>query len=142
MRRRWDIDERGRGVADGRALLGELDRLRAAFEEDDWVTEQPDLHLLPHLRRVCEAEGSPLELIGAEIVDGVLEVRLRRVVRQGSPRSTTEAIYALLGTIAEPATFVRATGADETAFEVGTGVLEGDSAFAPHGHTLRFLIAD
>jgi hypothetical protein len=140
MRRRWDVDERGHGVADGRALIGELDRLRAAFDEDDWVTEQPDIHLLPHVRRYCESDGSPLQLIGAEITDGVLEVRLRRVAREGGSRSTTEAVYALLGTIAEPATFVHVIRADETTFEIGTGVLEGDSEFAPHGHTLRLSI--
>jgi len=55
VRRRWDTDERGRGVASAGAYLAHADALRGAMAEPDWVAEDPDQHLLPHVRRFCEA---------------------------------------------------------------------------------------
>src|SRR5262245_47604248 len=46
---RWDGDERGRGVASADGEVVELERLRAAMALPDWVAEEPDLHLLPHV---------------------------------------------------------------------------------------------
>jgi hypothetical protein len=53
--RRWDNDTRGRGVADGGWIAPGVRRLLGALAEADWVAEDPDVHLLPHLRRACEA---------------------------------------------------------------------------------------
>jgi hypothetical protein len=53
------------------------------------------------------------------------------------------AMFALLGAIAEPATYVRQrrTDADTTlVFEVVTGIVD-EAPFAPHGHTLRLSVA-
>jgi hypothetical protein len=137
VRRRWDIDERGHGVADAVAEVPELERLRAAMLEPDWVAEQPDAHLLPHIERASAEHG--WTVTRADVVDAVLDVE----VHAPGARSPTEAAYALLGTFAEPATHVATRTHDvgrEIAVTVTTGVLEGDSRFAPHGHVVRLRV--
>ncbi|MFI7697418.1 hypothetical protein [Nonomuraea sp. NPDC049480] len=54
--RRWDIDERYTGVSDAAAMLPAVHQLEEAMRGEGWVTEEPDAHLLPALRRVpgCE----------------------------------------------------------------------------------------
>jgi len=139
MRRRWDTDERGHGVASAAASVADLDRLRIAMLEPDWVAEDPDLHLLPHVRRLCEEQS--WNLARADVVDALLEVEV--VVPAATVRSPTAAAFAILGTFAEASTHVV-----EQAAEVGesiellvtTGMLEGDGAFAPHGHTVRIAV--
>lgn len=138
VERRWDSDDRRLGVADAGALVPQLDRLRKAMLAEGWVAEEPEQHLLPHVRRLCEERG--WKLARAEVEDAVLCVD---VVVAGSDRpARLTAAYALLGTFAEPATFVRqaeARGAFE--LELATGVLAGDSEFAPHGHTVRIRVS-
>jgi hypothetical protein len=138
VRTRWDGDERGRGVDSAEAAVSDLDRLRDAMLVSDWVTEEPDLHLLPHMRRVCEERGWRLER--AEVVDAVLEVDAVTPARSAPPR---EAAFALIGSFAEASTHIveRAShvGRDIELF-VTTGILEGDGRFAPHGHTVRVRV--
>ena len=57
--RRWDIDQRGDGVADASAAAGRIDALRAHAERKDWVAEEPDVHLWPHIERAVAMKGSP-----------------------------------------------------------------------------------
>jgi hypothetical protein len=135
MRRRWDTDERGRGVASAEAYLEHGDALRAAMVEPDWVAEEPDMHLLPHVRRFCEA-SEVLSLEDWSIEDGVLVLDLSSE-RSGGERHA--AVFALLGTFAEPATLVRQLVQDRE-YVVVTGVLEGDSVFGPHGHTVHLRV--
>jgi hypothetical protein len=59
---RWDIDERGRGVADASQFAQGAGELVDAMREPNWVAEEPEAHLLPHLRRACEAADAPLVL--------------------------------------------------------------------------------
>jgi hypothetical protein len=137
VRRRWDIDERGHGVAGAVAEVPELERLKAAMLEPDWVTEEPDLHLLPHIERASAERG--WTVVRADVVDAALDVE----VRAPGARNPTEAAYLLLGTFAEPATHVATTTHDvgrEIAVTITTGVLEGDSHFAPHGHVVRLHV--
>jgi hypothetical protein len=131
VRPRWDVDERGRGVASAEAYVDHADALRAAMAEPDWVSEDPEHHLLPHVRRFCEA-SDVLLLEGWSIDDGVLVLDLSS---ERSGRERHQAVYALIGTFAEPATLVRQLRQDRD-YVVVTGVLEGDSEFAPHGHTV------
>ena len=135
MRPRWDIDERGRGVASAEAYLDHADALRAAMAVPDWVAEDPDAHLLPHIRRFCEG-SDVLRLDDWSIEDGVLVLDLSSE-RSGGERHA--AVYALIGTFAEPATLVRQLRQDRE-YVVVTGVLEGDSVFAPHGHTVHLRV--
>jgi hypothetical protein len=61
----------------------------------------------------------------------------------GASRGRVRAdVFALLGTVAESATFVRQVAAGATlTFDVCTGILAGDGPFAPHGHLLRIVVA-
>jgi len=134
---RWDTDERGHGVADARAFAAGARELVAAMDEPDWVAEEPETHVLPHIERHCA--DSPLTLVRAENADGVFEVELSW--SGGNRRELTEAVWALVGTFAESASYVRgpADGA-EPVWEVVTGMLAPDTEFAPHGHTVRIRI--
>ena len=141
MPRRWDIDERGEGIGDGTRLAPGARALVDALETPRWVAEDAHAHLLPHLRRRCAEPDFPLALDGAETEDdGTYVVRLTWTGPPGDQRPVKAAVFGLLGEIAEPATYVRTSDADPNVYEVATGVLEGDSIFAPHGHTLVFHV--
>jgi hypothetical protein len=76
-------------------------------------------------------------LIGASAgADGVYGVQIKWLGDEGIG-AIRAAIFTLVGSISEPATYVRQRG---RTFEVVTGFVEGDSTFAPHGHTLRFEV--
>jgi hypothetical protein len=137
-RRRWDNDERGRGVGDGRRLEPGAVELADALREPDWVAEQPEAHLLPHLRRACERGAVGLRLDGTRTEpDGAFVVELHWPGPRGDVRSLQAAAYALIGEVAESATYIRQRReAEATVYEVGTGMLAPDTTFAPHGHVL------
>ena len=69
MKQRWDTDERGRGIASAAAFAPALERLLDAARRPDWVAEEPEHHLLPHVHRLCEERGWR---VSAEIEDAVL----------------------------------------------------------------------
>jgi hypothetical protein len=120
------------------------------------VAEDPDDHLLPHLRRACDDEALPLELLGAEVEnDAAYSIRLRWQGDARDVRGVRAAAFALIGAVAESATYVRqrSTAADgsvppdvyrlrdgEVVFEVATGMLESDTGFATHGHVLLLRV--
>jgi uncharacterized protein YihD (DUF1040 family) len=138
MRKRWDNDERGHGVASAAASVEDLDRLRTAMLEPDWVAEEPDLHLLPHIRRLCDERS--WTLARADVVEDVLEVE---VVVAPAAVEPTEAAFTVLGTFAEASTHVVVQAAEagkSVELLATTGMLEGDGAFAPHGHTVRIAV--
>jgi hypothetical protein len=66
------------------------------------------------------------------------------MVRRGQPGAGEAAVFSLIGSFAESATYVRQrlvqTDGDGSAmslrFEVGTGELAPDSRFQSHGHTV------
>jgi hypothetical protein len=145
---RWEEDNRGRGVADAAQLLPGLHQLVEACGEADWVAEQPEAHLLPHIRRWCDADAR-LTLSSAEVDDhGGYVVELTWNGERGCLGAARAAVFELLGQIAESATYVRQSrpgamdgcaGADgPVRFEVGTGMLATDTPFAPHGHVVYF----
>lgn len=139
--RRWDTDDRGRGIADGSWIAPAVRELLDGLATPAWVAEDPDNHLLPHLRRACEDADSPWTLGRTELRDGVYLVALEWS-RPGSRLGRLRAdFFALLGTIVESTTFVRQRPAEDAIeYDVTTGMLDGDSAFAGHGHLLRFEI--
>ena len=104
--------------------------------EPDWVAEDPEAHLLPHVRRLCAERG--WELTRSDVADAVLEVDV--VAPAATVRSPHEAAFSLLGTFAEASTHVVERSSDvgkDVELLVTTGMLEGDGVFAPHGHTVR-----
>jgi hypothetical protein len=118
--------------------MNDLERLRSAMVLPDWVAEAPDLHLLPHVERACEANG--WRVLRADVTDGVLEVDVATAAQsRGELRA---AAFVLIGSFAEAATHVVATSPDDSSVEVTvtTGMLEGDGAFAPHGHVVRLSL--
>jgi len=141
--RRWDIDERGHGIGDARAFVAGLSELADAMNETGWVAEDADAHLLPHLRRACEPLG--LELVeAATTTDAAFEVRIAVLAPEKRIGDVRAAIFTLIGSIAESATYVRQRRDEsgDVVFEVVTGMLESDTDFRSHGHTLRIHVLD
>jgi hypothetical protein len=143
--RRWDGDERGDGVADASQFTEGAAELIAAMERPNWVAEQPELHLLPHLERACES--LPLRILSTEVLaDGVYEVQLGWTEPQAGVGAIRSSIFGLLGGIAESSSYIRqrrrnaANGSPTTlTFEVVTGIVD-ETPFKPHGHTLRLSV--
>jgi hypothetical protein len=129
--RRWDIDERGHGIADASALAPGVRELADVLTVEEWVTEQPEAHVLPHIRRACDEAG--LELLGHDLEGAVFVVR---VAQPDDPRGRHPAAFQIVGSFAETATSVRVRDESRT-FEIVTGVLDGDSPFKSHGHMVR-----
>jgi hypothetical protein len=141
MPRRWDDDHRGHGVGDAAPLVPGARELVAAFSQADWIAEQPEVHLRPHVDAWCQRDQR-LAVVKAN-TDGdhayVLDLEWR-----GASRSVGEAraaVFSLIGSFAESATYVRQRrrvegegSTSELRFEVGTGELAPDARFAPHGH--------
>jgi len=137
--RRWDADERGRGVADARASLPAIHQLVALAGLADWVTEDPEAHLLPGLRERIDISGLVIGSVGVE-PDGALRVRLNSSAKQ-SRRELRQSVWSILGGVAELATFVRETrSANRISFEVVTGNPRDEGPFATHGHVIRLEV--
>jgi hypothetical protein len=140
--RRWDNDERGRGIGSAVAHEPGVRQLLTEMAADSWVAEEPEKHILPHLRRFCEQPGSSLRLVSAEgEPNGTYAVTLQWVGAVPSRHRRREVAYALIGTIAEQSTHVLERPNDDgSEFEVVSGQLEGDGPFRGHGHTLRIRV--
>jgi hypothetical protein len=138
--RRWDGDERGEGVADAGSFAPGGAELVDAMQRSNWVAEDPDAHLLPHLQRSCES--LPLELLGARVSeDGSYDVELRWTGETDRIGEVRAAVFTLVGGFAEVYTYVRQRrGADAVVFEVVTGILGEESSFSPHGHAVRLRV--
>ena len=137
--RRWDGDERGEGIADAGSFAPGAEDLVGAMRTPNWVAEQPEAHLLPHLRRSCES--LPLELVDAKASDdGSYDVELRWTGETDRIGDVRAAVFALVGGFAEVYTYVRQRRGDAVVFEVVTGILDADS-FSPHGHAVRLTVA-
>ena len=138
--RRWDIDERGHGIASGEIARPDLARLDAALAGPDWIAEEPDAHLLPHIRRACEVEGSGLEVVGWAIEAAILVVRLRETeIERGSKVDRRRRLLTVVGAFVEPSTFLRFAD-DDRILDIATGVLDGDGPFRGHGHLVRLQV--
>ena len=146
MPRRWDDDQRGHGIADARWLVAGATELLAALAEPDWVAEEPDKHLRPHVEAWCERDQR-LALTEAYSDAGgayVLEVEWQG--ESSGIGAARAAVFSLIGSFAESASYVRqrrvaGDAASTLRFEVGTGELSSDARFAPHGHTVVINVA-
>jgi hypothetical protein len=138
MRPRWDVDDLGHGVASAEAFAPALEHLLAAARLPDWVAEEPEYHLLPHVRRLCDEQGWT---VSAELDDGVLVLAVGLPVGTDG-RTMRAAGYALIGTFSEESTHVEQRQLDGAVeLDVVTGMPDGSEQFAPHGHTVRLRIA-
>ena len=145
--RRWDVDERGDGIGDARDLAGRVDELRSHAERRRWIAEEPEVHLWPHIERAIKAPGSrwtdaeyTIDAEGRLIVDLV-----HAPVGGDRARAGLQAdVLALLGHVVEGATFVEIEErrADERlVVDVVTGMLDDQTPFKAHGHTLRLRVS-
>jgi hypothetical protein len=145
--RRWDGDERGEGVADATGFVAGVSELVYAMRSPNWVAEEPGVHLLPHIERACQT--LPLEVEEARLTDdGSFDVRLFWTAQGWRVGEIRAAVFALVGSFAELATYVRqrrltTENTEETlVFEIVTGILDdGDNVFAPHGHTVQISVS-
>lgn len=143
---RWDGDARGRGIGDAMQLVPGARELISAFSQRGWVAEEPEVHLRPHVDAWCEHDGR-LALRDAHSDDQhayILELEWRAV--SPSVGAVRAAVFSLIGSFAESATYVRQrrvvidSGVD-LQFEVGTGELGPDARFEPHGHVVVINVA-
>ena len=154
--RRWDTDERGTGVADATAELPRIAALRAHAGRTGWIAEEPEAHLWPHLERAIGTPGSPWRSASWTIdAEGRLVVDLEYTDGDADrPLAAVRAdAFALVGQIAETSSFVRVAEMPATngrtpsgsgpmvVVDVVTGLLDDETSFASHGHTLRLRIA-
>jgi hypothetical protein len=142
MRDRWDGDARRYGVGDASAFATGAEELVAAMREPNWVAEDPEAHLLPHLEAACRRTGSAVVLERARVEDdGSLVLELRWEGERGDRGGARSAAYAVLGSVAESASYVReAREGDTASYDVVTGVPAPETPFAQHGHVLRLRI--
>ncbi len=134
--RRWDIDERQTGITDGTAMDPQVESLLAAMRRDGWVTEEPEVHLLPHLKKAC---GQTWRIVRDRLIDdGVYEVTLA-IDDDLSGVALHRAAVGLLAAIAEQVFFVRQS--EPRVFDCVTGMLDGDPpVFKSHGHLVRLVV--
>jgi hypothetical protein len=139
---RWEGDETGHGVADGSAFVPDISRLLDEMAAADWVTEAPEAHLLPHLRRWCDSQDSPFTIESAKLIGSVFVVTLG-CADAPSPAGLNRDVFALVATIAEPTTVIVQRETDDVVeYDVTIGMLLGQSPFEKgHGHLVRFRIA-
>ena len=144
---RWEGDERGEGVADATGFVAGVFELVDAMRSPSWVAEEPGVHLLPHIERACRT--LLLEVEDARLsADGSFDVHLSWTGQGWRVGEIRAAVFALVGSFAEIATYVRqrrvtTENRDETLlFEIVTGILDdGDNVFAPHGHTVQISVS-
>ena len=136
-RKRWDTDDRFTGAADASGFAAAVEELAGLARRPGWVAEEPEVHLVPHLRGAKVAGLRLSRWHTGE--DGVLEAVAE--YRAGESRGgLRRQAWALLGEIAEPAASVRESAdGDSVIFEVVTGIPDG-GRFASHGHTVRLTL--
>src|SRR5262245_39123545 len=113
--------------------------MREHLLEDDWVAEDPEHHLLPHVERLCADQGWELAW---EVVDHVLELDVTLPADEWW-RTTRVASFAVAGVISEKLTVVideRMNQDEVVRLTIVTGMREGDGVFAPHGHVVRVRV--
>jgi hypothetical protein len=137
VKQRWDTDDRGQGIASAAGFAPPVERLLEAARRPDWVAEEPEQHLLPHVRRLCDERGWT---VSAEVEDDIL------VLDVGLPAGTDRrglrvAGHALVGSFSEECTHIAQRSSNGSVeLEVVTGMPDGSEQFAPHGHTVRLRI--
>lgn len=119
-------------------MLPYVEELRDFVTTADWITEDPEAHLLPHVERLIAGQPD-VTLTASRVVSGTLELDL--VFRgQASRGEVRQLAYRIVAAVAEGVTLVRQVGdPDNGVFEAVTG-MPSSEAFATHGHTLRIRV--
>lgn len=139
MSRRWDNDQRGRGVAAAGHSLPDIEQLAELAGTSDWVAEDPEAHLLPGIRDRVAIAGLTLDSFEVQ-ANGAFRVRLGSATKL-SRREIRQSVWGILGGVVELSTLVRERASHEgVRFDVVTGIPPGGH-FATHGHTLVIEVA-
>ena len=140
--KRWDTDERGTGAGHGQDAAPAVQRLLDAMQQDGWVAEEPEAHLLPHIAAAVDRAPTVwrLESTTDEVNRYVIDLEWRR--RGGHMGELVADAYAVIARIAETHTHVAQRKTPTTVeFDITTGMLTGDGPFAAHGHVIVLRIA-
>jgi hypothetical protein len=135
MPRRWDDDQRGHGGGDAERLVPGARELVAAFSQADWVAEQPEIHLRPHVEARCQRDPR-LALIEAN-TDGGHPYVLGFEWRGANPSvgEARAAVLSLIGSFAESPTYVRQRRVERdfvtARWEIGPGARQRRSSGRP-----------
>jgi hypothetical protein len=136
--RRWDTDDRLVGVADASAFAQGIEDLAELARRPGWVAEEPEVHLVPHLREANIAGLQLIECLARQ--DGVLAVSAT-YPPDTSRHDIRQRAWGLLGSIAEMATSVREhVDGEAVVFEMVTGIPDGPGPFASHGHSVTLTL--
>lgn len=108
-----------------------------------------DPRSISFLTSSAHARTLPLEVAGTRTsADGTFELRLRCTQEEAGTGEVRAAVFSLLGSFAETATYVRQRRVDPAdasggalLFEIVTGFLPSDTAFVPHGHAVRVSVS-
>ena len=115
-----------------------VEELAILARRPGWIAEDPEIHLVPHLRGASVEGLRIVDIRSAE--DGVLAV-IAACDADASRGELRRLAWALLGTVAEPAASVRERRDDNAAvFELVTGIPDDAGPFASHGHTVRLIL--
>src|SRR5262245_449804 len=140
-RRRWELDERGVGTGDAGAWRPLIDELATLSGQDDWVAEEPEAHLLPHL--AAATANGPLAIRRSFVEDGGAFVVDLEWTGPTEPTrlDLRNALFGVVAPIAETVTVVHEPPESEGhVLEVMTGMRPG-GVFATHGHPLQLRVA-
>lgn len=137
--RRWDVDEKGAGVASGDAFVPGVREFLDHMARPAWVAEDPHAHLLPHLER---ASNELLRVTSSRFEEeGVFVVQLDWHGEPGRHDHLRRAVYSLVGAVAEGASaIVQRAGEEGVVFELTTGMLDDQTEFKSHGHLVRLVV--
>lgn len=120
-------------------MASAVERLLEHLGREGWVTEDPDVHLLPHLQRWCEQPDSRWRLLAARSSDdGVYVVDIAPIAETSALDLLIRDVIPLLAQVAESSFAVQQV--DENTVECVTGMLDGDGPYAAHGHLIRLRI--
>jgi hypothetical protein len=137
--RRWETDERRHGVSSAAAHLPAINELAELATTPDWVTEDPEDHLLPGLRNGAEATGLTITSFATD-PEGMFVVHFKGASGL-SRRQLRQAAWTIAGGVAEMSAHVREKRDDGgVTFEIVTGNPQDSGPFATHGHTLKLVI--
>ena len=107
----------------------------------DWNTEEPEAHLLPHLRRWLDDHASDVALLDVRNEEDVLVLDLDGHRR--SRHDLREVIYPLIATVAEPTTAIVERDEDGArVFDVVLAITPSQTDVFPkgHGHLVRLRV--
>src|SRR6185503_17002465 len=133
---------RGTGAGHGQDAAPAVQRLLDAMQQDGWVAEDPEAHLLPHIRSAVDRAPTVwrLESTTDETNRYVIDLEWRR--RGGNMGDLVADVYTLIACIAETHTHVTQRKTPTAVeFDITTGMLAGEGPFAAHGHVIVLRIA-